>query len=280
MSGRRFIAAVILLVTPYLSDVAIAQLPLSPDSAAGQTVTPVFEGWYPNPDGTHSIVFGYYNRNLGETMDIPVGPNNFIEPGAADQGQPTHFQSRRHWGVFAVNVPADFGDGKIVWTLRNRGGDFAIPGSLKRDWLIDAIGGEAGSGNTPPHLKFESGKSEAFGPGGVAADLAATRVGVSTPISVWAADDGRHSSAVFAAGKEGVPVSLTWFKHQGPGDVTFSAPTAEVSYTGGEASTMATFSKAGSYVLRVRANDASGVDGAGHAQCCWTNGFVNITVTE
>jgi hypothetical protein len=99
-------------------------------------------------------------------------------------------------------------------------------------------------------------------------------------MSVWAADDGNQSGAVFAAGKDSVPVSLAWFKHQGPGEVTFSEAEHEVSHSGGEASTMATFSEAGSYVIRVRANDASGVAGAGHAQCCWTNGFVNVTVTE
>ncbi len=41
-----------------------------------------------------------------------------------------------------------------------------------------------------------------------------------------------------------------------------------------------TFSAPGDYMLRVRANDASGVSGAGHAQCCWTNGFVKVTVTQ
>jgi len=94
MSGRHIVAAIILLVVPCLSQVSVAQLPLSPDSAAGQTVTPVFEGWYVNPDGTHGIVFGYYNRNLDEVLDIPIGPDNFMEPGSANQGQPTHFESR------------------------------------------------------------------------------------------------------------------------------------------------------------------------------------------
>lgn len=280
MSGRYFAAALILLVVPCLTQLSMAQLPLPPDSAAGQTVTPVFEGWYPNPDGTRSIVFGYYNRNLSEVLDIPVGPDNFMEPGPANQGQPTHFQPRRHWGVFAVAVPADYGNQRIVWTVKIRGETFAIPGSLKRDWQIDAIGGEAGSGNTPPRVKFKSSKTEGFGPGGVVADSSSTRVGVPTSISVWATDDGRHSGGVGADGEEGKPVMLTWFKHQGPGDVTFSEPSSEVSYTGGDATTIVTFGAAGSYVLRVRANDASGVNGAGHAQCCWTNGFVNVTVTE
>ena len=74
-------------------------------------------------------------------------------------------------------------------------------------------------------------------------------------------------------------MSLAWFKHQGPGDVTFSPPTSRLTPTGGKASTTATFNKPGDYIVRVRAND-SAVAGAGHAQCCWTNGFVKVTVTQ
>ena len=201
MSGRHIVAAIVLLVVPCLSQVSVAQLPLSPDSAAGQTVTPVFEGWYVNPDGTHSIVFGYYNRNLEEVLDIPIGPNNFMEPGAANQGQPTHFGSRRHWGVFAVQVPADFGNERIVWTLKIRGETFAVPGSLKRDWQVDALGGEAGSGNTPPRLKFKTNKMEGFGPAGVVADSPSVAAGVPSRISVWASDDGNKSGSVGAGGE-------------------------------------------------------------------------------
>ena len=130
------------------------QLPLAPTPKSGSTVTPAFEGWYPNPDGTRSISFGYYNRNSEEALDIPIGPNNLIAPGDANQGQPTHFEPKRHWGVFAVKVPADFGSKEIVWTLRVRGQTFAIPGNLHPNWQIDALEGEAGSGNTPPVLKF------------------------------------------------------------------------------------------------------------------------------
>ena len=116
-----------------------AQVPLTPISTSGRSVTPVFEGWYVNPDGTFSISFGYYNRNSEEVLEIPVGPDNFIEPGDANQGQPTVFHTRRHWGVFAVKVPANFGDKKVTWTLKIRGETFAIPGSLHRDWQIDAL---------------------------------------------------------------------------------------------------------------------------------------------
>src|SRR5579862_288448 len=68
--------------------VAAAQRPLAPESASGQTVTPAFEGWYRNADGTFSLSFGYFNRNAQEVVEVPAGPNNFITPGAVNQGQP------------------------------------------------------------------------------------------------------------------------------------------------------------------------------------------------
>ena len=98
-------------------------------------------------------------------------------------------------------------------------------------------------------------------------------VGQPLAISVMARDDGR--------GGRGAPsVALAWFKHQGPGTVTFSEATGRAAAAGGQVNTTATFSEPGDYVLRVRANDASGVAGAGHAQCCWTNGFVKVTVVR
>ncbi|HEY6372714.1 MAG TPA: hypothetical protein VIX37_19200, partial [Candidatus Sulfotelmatobacter sp.] len=46
--------------------------------ARGQDVTPAFEGWIANPDGTFTLYFGYMNRNYEEELDIPIGPNNNI----------------------------------------------------------------------------------------------------------------------------------------------------------------------------------------------------------
>ncbi len=267
---------------------AAAQLPLAPLAKSGQTVTPVYEGWYRNPDGSFSISFGYYNRNTAEAIEIPVGADNFIAPGDSNQGQPTRFEARRHWGVFAVKVPANFGTKKLLWTVRMRGETFAIPASLHQDWEIDALAGEAGSGNTPPVLKLpgspvpgapgSSGGPSAQGPAGdIAGPLAAT-VGQPLTLTIWATDDGRTSGSVAGGGRGNNPVSLAWFKHQGPGSVTFSTPSPRPAAGDGMATTTATFAQPGSYILRVRAND-SGVAGAGHAQCCWTNGFVRVTVT-
>jgi hypothetical protein len=74
---------------------------IEPIHESGQGITGSFEGWYPNIDGTFSLLVGYLNRNSAQILDIPVGPNNRIEPGGPDQGQPTHFLPRRQWGVLS-----------------------------------------------------------------------------------------------------------------------------------------------------------------------------------
>src|SRR6202521_6410568 len=66
--------------------------------ASGQGVAPVYEGFDVNPDGSYNMWFGYMNRNYEEEVDLPVGPDNTLEPGV-DRGQPTHFAPRRHKDV-------------------------------------------------------------------------------------------------------------------------------------------------------------------------------------
>jgi hypothetical protein len=264
------------LITGF-APVASAQLPLAPAAKSGQSVTPVFEGWYRNPDGTFSISFGYYNRNASEVIEIPTGADNFITPGDSNQAQPTRFEARRHWGVFAVKVPANFGTSqKVTWTLRMNGETFAIPASLHPDWEIDALAGEAGTGNTPPVIKLSPDGPNAQGPGGATGGPFQASVGQPLDLTIWATDDGRGAGSVAGARANTGSVSLTWFKHQGPGTVTFTSPVATAA-ADGKATTAATFSAPGSYVLRIRAND-SAMASAGHAQCCWTNGFLVVQV--
>src|SRR5262245_56425352 len=68
------------------------RLPGAPSPTVGTSVTPALEGWYPNPDGTFTILVGYRNRNSTQQMEMPVGPNNKIEPGGPYE-QPTHFDT-------------------------------------------------------------------------------------------------------------------------------------------------------------------------------------------
>jgi hypothetical protein len=279
-AGRFGIGITLTLTLALMATVApLGAQGLATPSTRGRSVTPAFEGWYPNKDGTFSISFGYYNRNSEEVIDIPIGPDNFVSPGPQNQGQPTRFYTKRNWGVFVVTVPANFDKKEVVWTLRYHGETFVIPGNLREEWQIDALEGEAGSGNTPPNLKFSETGPEGAGPGGITIGPLAAKVGAPLAIPVWTTDDGNAAGAMASDARSSTPVALAWFKHQGPGDVTFTPPAARLTPTGGKSSVNATFSAPGDYVIRVRVTDASGITGAGHAQCCWTNGFVKVTVS-
>ena len=276
MHVRPVVAAIWLLAIglPAAPRVSSAQRSLAPATASGQTGNPVYEGWYRNPDGTYSLSFGYYNRNEAEILSVPVGPDNFFAPGDSNRGQPTWLYPRRHWGVFAVTVPADFGEGRVVWTVKIRGKTFAIPATLHRDWQIDALEGEAGSDNTPPEIRLDAQGPVARGPGGFTTETRTATVGKPISISVIIKDDGRSTGII----KGGVPSSVAWFTHQGPSQAVFGTPTAKLTPTGGTTSTTATFDRPGDYIVRVRAND-SAVSTAGHSQCCWSNAFVKVRVT-
>jgi hypothetical protein len=124
----------------------------------GQSVSPAYEGWTNNDDGSSSLVFGYMNRNWEEQPDVPVGADNFFSPGTQDRGQPTHFLPRRNRFVFKVRVPADFGEQELMWTLRVHGEEQVAFGSLKPDYFIDNVvimseTGTLGAGTSDPALR-------------------------------------------------------------------------------------------------------------------------------
>ena len=107
--------------------------------ATGQNIAPVYEGWEANPDGTFNLVFGYFNRNWVEEPDVPIGPDNNITPGSPDQGQPTHFYPRRNKFWFRVQVPKDFGDKELVWTLTVHGKAEKAYATLKPDYVLEKM---------------------------------------------------------------------------------------------------------------------------------------------
>jgi hypothetical protein len=104
---------------------------------SGQGMNPAYEGWIPNADGSFTLVFGYMNANWQQEFDIPIGPQNAIEPGGPDQGQPTHFYPRRNSFLFSIRVPADFGSKELIWTLTANGKTEKAYASLKADYQID-----------------------------------------------------------------------------------------------------------------------------------------------
>ena len=217
----------------------------------GQNVSPAYEGWIPNDDGSFSMVFGYINRNWQEELDVPVGPDNNISPGAEDQGQVTHFLPRRNRYAFMVTVPADFGDKELDWALTTQGTTEHAFASLRLDYKLDnvVIASETGAlgigasnaeirANTPPVLTV-AGES-------------VRRVGVGETLTLVATitDDGMEAAlrrqkaratAAAASPRTGpaklsgrqlnppiritvdkrVGLHLSWYVFRGEGDVSF-----------------------------------------------------------
>ena len=242
----------------------------------GQTVAPAYEGWEQNPDGSFNLVFGYMNRNLDERLDIPIGPGNRIEPGGPDRGQPTHFLPRRNRFAFSVQVPADFGERELVWTLTSRGRTEQAFATLRPEYVLDGIiimrdtgfFGQWGDGrhNQTPRVVIEGETSRA------------ATVGEPLPLVAIASDDGypepRPAPLQLPARATAIGLRVAWFVYRGPGEqVTFDpeqfktypdyrfnspwtpgwAPPAVPA--DGRYPVAAKFDAPGDYVLRVMAHD-------------------------
>ena len=257
---------------------------VEPAHDSGQSITGAFEGWFANDDGTFSLLFGYFNRNLKQELDIPVGEDNRIEPGGPDQGQPTHFLPRRQWGVFTVTVPKDFGSKKVAWTIKANGATTVVPGNLNTLWELSPF--RDATNNTPPSISFKPDGPFVQGPRGQTTSLSTVFPNPVT-LAAWVADDANVAPG--AAPPKTPAVALSWSKFRGPGSVTFASERPGIesaefkapakSAFSGKASTSATFSEPGEYVLRLQANDWSGDGGRGF-QCCWTNAQVKVSVKK
>jgi hypothetical protein len=222
-----------LAVLSVVALVAAKGAPGPQQPTTGLNIAPVYEGWEQNADGSFDLIFGYFNRNWNERIDVPVGVANSIEPGGPDQGQPTHFLPRRNQFVFRIRVPKDFGNRELVWTLTSKGKTEKAYGTLKPDYVVNATvmaanfgaGGQTGTvpdlvGNVAPVLKIEGER--------------ARRVKAGEPVSLTAvaSDDGRPRARPLPAligAQRTVPNSATglrlvWVKYRGAGEVTFDPP--------------------------------------------------------
>ena len=283
-------AAAMLLAFVCLAGAPSAQqLAMEPLKDSGSNVYPAFEGWYKNDDGTFTLLIGYYNRNKKEVLDIPIGPENKIEPGGPDQGQPTHFEVGRGWGTIAIKVPKDFGDKKLVWTITANGKTVSIPFGVVKGYQIEPFL-DAAMGNKPPTIKFsETGLALQGPPAPLAqANVINGAVGESVAIKYWITDDGNEepptggSAAApppAGAAPQGPPrrprVSTTLTKYRGPGEIKFADNTPPIEKE--MVNTTATFSLPGEYIIRVEGNDSSGVGGGGF-QCCWTTAYIKAVI--
>src|SRR4030095_13225674 len=163
------------------------RMPLAPAAVRGASVTPALEGWVKNPDGTTTILVGYMNRNQSQVFDVPSGPNNSIEPGGPDFGQPTHFELGRNYGVFSVTVPKDFGTKRLTYTISVNNQPQTITLGLPNGYQIEPFF-RNDTGNSPPVVKLDPKGPELKGPPrGIAQTLSAT-VGQPLTLTLYATD--------------------------------------------------------------------------------------------
>jgi len=243
----------------------------------GQPVIPIFEGWYTEDDGSKSLCFGYYNLNTAEAVEIPLGPDNFIEPARFDGAQPTHFsevppEARRYFCVFTVQLPEDFGDEDVTWTLKRGGQSYSVPGHTTSIHYQIEEPDNASRHHASPLVRFVTPSGpEGRGRGN---DLVAhATAAVGEPIEVTVAISRPGGGALGRT-------RVVWDKHQGPGEVLFSESLMNFRENGEshvEFSTRATIMQPGEYLLRVQAVDWSLGNPFGY-ECCWTNGFIRVTV--
>jgi hypothetical protein len=163
-------------------------LPLEPFGASNEAVFPAYEGWGVSSDGaSYLIVLGYMNRNRAQVVEVPVGPNNRIEPGGPDYGQPTVFEPGRQTAIFAIKVPKDFGSKKLTWTLVANGHTAIVTFYLNPEYNLNLYKDDA-NGNEPPSMKFGPTEPMMSGPNtGFAQTLTGT-VGRPVPLQLWASD--------------------------------------------------------------------------------------------
>lgn len=253
---------------------------------------PFFDGFYENADGSATLSFGYSNLNATDVVEIPLGPNNFIEPKEFDGRQPTTFipvqgggptgaRRDRERGVFTVTIPAKY-TGDVVWTLRHAGQTHKVPGRTKTGAY--GLKWPMAMGSIPPLVGFTAKTMTGRGPVGIESAPMQATVGVPLPITIWTKDDserdqGAEGGVQFKARGPARPaINIKWYKHSGPGPVTFDPAGSGLTDLEGSASSTATFTQAGNYVLRVRVDNFGRPDTSAGNQCCWTNGYVRVTV--
>lgn len=285
MRHRRTASALTVLATLAATAPSLAAqegrptFPLGPLRPSGDIVAPFFDGWYPNDDGTYTLSFGFMNRNTEEIVDIPLGPDNYIEPAQFDGVQPTHFPAvyrggfngRRERGAFAVTIPAEMAGTDVVWTLTHAGQTWSVPGRVTAPaYELSHLPASAGSLN--PAIRFEDAGEESTGREGIRSERRTAAVGEPLELSVQVRDRGE---------REPTPVNATWQKHQGVGEVIFEPETQRIDAgtEWGSVTSTATFSEPGEYILRVRVDNFTYSDSRFDNQCCWSNAYVPVSVT-
>ena len=258
MGPLRILIPVVLVVITMSGTLATAQFRFD----RGQDVSPTFDGWERNPNGTYTFYFGYFNRNASEEIDIPVGPDNTMD-GGPDRGQPTHFYAGpgRQWWVFRIVVPKDWPkEQRLVWTLRHRGRVNQAKAWLQPEWEVDADliarnGRDAFLFSVSGDVSIDMSNRAPTISGPASQSVALTE---AATLTVTAVDDGRPAPPPAAPQGRARPSGLRfrWTVYRAPGKVHFDPETIGPFPTApAKAETKVTFSAPGNYRLRAIASD-------------------------
>jgi len=276
-----------------------AQLPehlrdyqLARPKATGDIVAPMFNGWFQNDDGSVTYMFGFANKNREEIVDIPLGPNNRLEPAEYDGVQPTHFPvyARRGFvgiqerGAFAVTVPSP--DTEVVWHLTHAGHTYSIPGRATST-AYELSREPAAVGSLRPAIRFDLDGEETVDSEGIYARRVTAQVGKPVTLTAYAQDRGEREG--YDVESQTFPLGTEWILHQGPSIPEFVPEkiTGSERGEGGEGAlqdgwtlvqTQATFYEPGEYVVRLRVDNFEAPDSQFDNVCCWSNAFVPVTV--
>ena len=240
----------------------------------GQPVIPLFDGWFPNEDGSSNICFGFFNMNLQEALNVPLGESNYLEtdyPGLDLSGVmlPTHFDPlppryRHVFCAFSINVPAGFDSGnRITWYLNSNRQELKVPGKVIASYVLDEPSSN-GRGDVAPLVKLDGSPQAIRGRAGIQFPQL-IQAKVNEPITLSA-----HIE------HEDEEVWVGWSHHSGPGSVEFSNK-EYMTESGSSTSTQLQISEAGEYVIRMQTIDDVA---AFEFYCCHTNAYFSIQVDD
>ena len=229
--------------------------------ARGQDVSPTYDGWEKNADGSYTLYFGYFNRNSEEEVNVPIGPDNNIDPGG-DRGQPTHFYPDKKWWVFKVVVPKDWPkDRRVVWTLTTHGRTNQAKGWLQQEWEVDR-GVIAKNAARDPSLMTAGTNERDIDPDNLPPKMTgspAQTINLSdTPaLTATATDDGLPKPVSGSKGSPPDGVRIRWILYRGPANVRFDPDIMSQRIYGKPATleTKVKFTVPGAYRLRAIASD-------------------------